>query len=420
MRKFLIAVVSMLFLICLCSCDFYKITDLVSGEDTDRTENIHQVEIEWEGEPYEFASHDDSILRDDYYRYNKLQRDEQNLYDDIYDAVLSGVNVLDISSYGFSGDDIEKIYRVFISDNPALFYVSRTCKYLYSKDDGIVSDILLMYTDGEVTDKYNDECKLVKTADRKIIADKIDRLEKSVNRILKDIPEELTAVEKEKLIHDYIVANTEYNKSDISLYENNDTVPHIFDAYGALCEREAVCEGYAKAFQLLCYEAGILCVQVEGSGSSTEHMWNMVLLDQWYHVDVTWDDGSENNLPYYAYFNIPDDICFRDHRVTDTVHNFVPECNGEKFSYYNYYCARITSSNMPPENYKQVADAIAHGKLDYVIIYSNSIDVTDAYLKEHFLDTESCFMRYVNKKGYNISLKWEYVAMGDYYYIPLE
>lgn len=57
-----------------------------------------------------------------------------------------------------------------------------------------------------------------------------------------------------------------------------------------------VCEGYARAFKVLCDEAGIPCVLVDGaadngSGNPEAHMWNYVKLDGiWYAVDVTWND----------------------------------------------------------------------------------------------------------------------------------
>ena len=36
------------------------------------------------------------------------------------------------------------------------------------------------------------------------------------------------------------------------------------------------------------------------------HMWNMVQLDgEWYHADLTWDDGDNNMIDYY-YFSFND------------------------------------------------------------------------------------------------------------------
>lgn len=49
-----------------------------------------------------------------------------------------------------------------------------------------------------------------------------------------------------------------------------------------------VCEGYSRAFKLVCDRLGIHAIQVAGNN----HMWNYVQDDvgTWYAVDVTWDD----------------------------------------------------------------------------------------------------------------------------------
>lgn len=48
------------------------------------------------------------------------------------------------------------------------------------------------------------------------------------------------------------------------------------------------CEGYARAFKLICDQIGLPCIVVSGDG----HMWNYVQNEDgvWYAVDVTWDD----------------------------------------------------------------------------------------------------------------------------------
>lgn len=63
-----------------------------------------------------------------------------------------------------------------------------------------------------------------------------------------------------------------------------------------------MCEGYARAMKVLCDKAGIPCVLVSGtaynsSNSAGEaHMWNSIQLDDnWYAVDVTWNDPMGGN-----------------------------------------------------------------------------------------------------------------------------
>lgn len=63
-----------------------------------------------------------------------------------------------------------------------------------------------------------------------------------------------------------------------------------------------VCEGYAKAFKILCGRFGIPCVIVVGDAGGA-HMWNYVKMENgnWYLVDVTWDDDPGGD-PQDDYF----------------------------------------------------------------------------------------------------------------------
>lgn len=84
------------------------------------------------------------------------------------------------------------------------------------------------------------------------------------------------------------------------------------DAGGAL---KPVCEGYARAFKLICDELGIPCVLVSGKANNEEHMWNYVQMEDGnqYAVDVTWNDSTGNN----GYFLVGKDVMDEDH----TPHN---------------------------------------------------------------------------------------------------
>ena len=72
-------------------------------------------------------------------------------------------------------------------------------------------------------------------------------------------------------------------------------------AYSALIpgdSYEPVCDGYAKAFKIVCDLLGIPCVMP----SSADHMWNNVKMEngQWYNLDLTWDD--QGDTVRYDYF----------------------------------------------------------------------------------------------------------------------
>ncbi len=99
-----------------------------------------------------------------------------------------------------------------------------------------------------------------------------------------------------KQFHDYLCNNIVYIDS---AYAHN--------IYGALAKGEAVCEGYAKTFKLLCDLYDIPCMLLTGNAITSTgfgpHAWNAVRMEdgKWYAVDVTWDDQGKI---YYDFFLI--------------------------------------------------------------------------------------------------------------------
>lgn len=62
-----------------------------------------------------------------------------------------------------------------------------------------------------------------------------------------------------------------------------------------LLSGQAICTGYAHAFDVLCTMAGVYSQQVTGTAGGWAHEWNYVLIDGTkYWVDVTWNDTSNN------------------------------------------------------------------------------------------------------------------------------
>lgn len=100
-----------------------------------------------------------------------------------------------------------------------------------------------------------------------------------------------------KTIHDYICETTEYdylkiNYTEVNGHVYNDTAHTAAGIF--LKDRIVVCEGYAKAFKILCRQFGIECALIIGRAGGENHMWNYVKMDdgKWYLVDTTWDDQS--------------------------------------------------------------------------------------------------------------------------------
>ncbi len=135
--------------------------------------------------------------------------------------------------------------------------------------------------------------------------------------------------EREKRIHDYLANRITYQNGK-----------NAHNAYGALVEKKAVCDGYARAFQWLLYQAGIPAMIAEGtsinpaSGGQEPHAWNVVKIGgEYYHVDLTWDDASSKEV-MYAYFNMTTKQIEESHRISTENAYALPLCTATAANYH--------------------------------------------------------------------------------------
>ena len=114
---------------------------------------------------------------------------------------------------------------------------------------------------------------------------------------------------------------------------------------GVFKNNAAVCAGYARAMQYLLQKCGIECAEVVGDVRKDEndeggpHAWNIVKIDgEYYYVDTTWDDPSNNLEPGkgtakgFAYFCVTTDEISRTRSIDGPVE--MPECSATKANFY--------------------------------------------------------------------------------------
>lgn len=137
-------------------------------------------------------------------------------------------------------------------------------------------------------------------------------LTKASSVISQIINDEMSDYEKELAIHDWIIDNTSYDLEADSKSKNAEPNPNNDNPYGVLIDGTGICSGYSSAFQLFMDMLDIGCITINGtSGSGGPHAWNMVYIEnEWYCIDVTWDDPIGNLLPWekdniqHKYFNV--------------------------------------------------------------------------------------------------------------------
>jgi len=192
----------------------------------------------------------------------------------------------------------------------------------------------------------------------------LNKVKDIVSQVIKD---SMTDYEKELAIHDYLVLNYKYD------YENykNETIPdQSYTVYGLLINGTGVCQAYAETTELLLNVVGIECEMVIGTSKGESHGWNIVKLDdEYYMLDVTWDDPvpDEPGKTNYDYFNLTAEQLSLDHTWDSSKW---PIAKGTKYNYFVY-------NNLVVNNYSEfkelVINKVIKGERN-IRVYINNYD----------------------------------------------
>ena len=165
-----------------------------------------------------------------------------------------------------------------------------------------------------------------------------DAFDQAVNRYVSKLNGSMSEFERELFLHDQLAKAVSYK-----LTEN------AHNAYGALVEGNAVCDGYAEALQYLLQRSGIQSFMAIGSsvnpssGLREGHAWNYVRIDgAYYHADLTWND--QGNDTFHAYFNLTDKAILEDHSI-DSVEYKLPTCSSSSAMYFNVKEGKVSNSS---------------------------------------------------------------------------
>lgn len=205
--------------------------------------------------------------------------DEMNLYCTAYmntcvDAKVLSVNGRAVSGIGpiryegLTSEELSSLVYIFTYQNPQFYFIKNA---LYYNSKVVYLGVYDTFADGDT--RSNASVQM------------FNRVDVWVQTIQK----ESTAYAKEKKAHDIICEYVEYEEGT---YDQT--------AYSAVMQKKTVCAGYAKLYSMLTNAAGLETVSV----TSATHGWNRTKLgNQWYNVDLTWDDGTPIS---YQFFNKSD------------------------------------------------------------------------------------------------------------------
>ncbi len=346
------------------------------------------------------------LSKAEYYQYSTLNDNEKSAYRLICDAIENTQNSVNLKSKNLSFNDVWVIFQKVIADNPQYFWVSKFISYTEISENGkaVLINLYIQYTDGEITDTFDKTAsKLIATADRVKIEAQISDFYAKSEALLCEIPPSLPDIEKEKLIHDGILKGVSYDYENMNNEATRENYLRIWDAYGALINGKAVCEGYSRLFQHLCYQVGINANYVVGNTQGQPHAWNVIKLnDGWYHIDVTWDDGSTDGLMIYSYFNLTANEILKDHTIDNTVYATPPAASVEN-AFYNTLGINIKDVTAPPENYEYAIDCALKLGDGYLLLREDCVafennDLFD-YVNKYFNHPSSDIQKYLKSKG---------------------
>lgn len=230
--------------------------------------------------------------------YHMLEGAEREIYRQVY-ANAFALNDRFKPCQKIYSTQINRVMEAVFNDHPVLFWVDTAYGCKYDPDGKCV----------EITLQFNN-------ASQKLEQSKTT-FEERAEEILKVARTLESDYEKEKYVHDKLLAKVAYNKS-AAMNQS---------AYSALVNGQTVCAGYARAYQYLMQQLGIPCYYCTGY-SGENHAWNIVKLHgEYYNVDVTWDDTTPHT---YDYFNCSDADLAATH-VRRGLSVKLPACTGSLY-----------------------------------------------------------------------------------------
>lgn len=218
-----------------------------------------------------------------------LNKQEQNLYDKLLYTIQKDNTEIEVP-IGINIDRCLEIIKIVLGENQKYFYYDN-CQISYYKRDNIYLVRL---------------SKWLSPIKKEIYSERLIFEAKEI--ISKTITSKMNKLQKILAIHNYLVDNVNYyqGSSFISNYQQYHT------AYGAIVNKNAVCEGIATAYCFLLSLVGIKSTIVNGYTCEQPHIghsWNIVeVSEKYYHIDVTWDlkNKSEFDFTSLDYFALKD------------------------------------------------------------------------------------------------------------------
>lgn len=187
--------------------------------------------------------------------------------------------ILDYEKYNLTYYDVKELYQVFLNENPEFYFINNV--YQNTKDNTFLFSIDSQIFNNDYREKNKNYIdKVISEIDQIIMAKNAKKQIEIVN-----------------ICYQYLINKLEYS------FDEDGNPSSELSTHSLLCliDGNAVCEGYAKAFEYLLSYYRI----PNATASSNDHIWNYVQNEdtgEYYIVDVT--SGDTQIFNEYKYFGL--------------------------------------------------------------------------------------------------------------------
>ena len=221
---------------------------------------------------------------------------------------------------------------------------------------------------------------------------KIKALYDEIRKVAIDyVSEDMSDYMKALIFYEWIAVHTDYDYAIVandSLEIADKLLCNAFSLEGVFADADgegygqAVCDGRAKAFVILCGLEDITAIRVTGQaqvgGTSEGHAWNKVLIDangdgvkEWYLCDTTWSDRSSADDRVERlnkqYFLVTDAYVSATHIPDDEAYN--PPCT----TTFDYYAKTVVENGSKDfdlfiNSYEELKNAVVYARDNGILL----------------------------------------------------
>jgi hypothetical protein len=234
--------------------------------------------------------------------YKRLSEKEQSLYNEMKPKIMNmEYFCYDLENYSYEElDEVLIAWEGLVEDYPSI-----SCYFMINEVDNDEGYIIALES------YYYASWETEEITDVQVIQEKMEILELTCDDIIEKMPSNISTYEQ------YLyLAKAVSTRAD---YDYDFTYPSHYTPCGMI-DGLLICEGYSKAYKLLCQKADLWCDYVGGAYNGWSHQWNLIEINgRTYHVDVTWCD--EQGLPgsdeWLRYFALSQEQILIDHIIND-------------------------------------------------------------------------------------------------------